>query len=60
MQVREISVSVRQVKNLGNYQSLTAEASATVTLDDGDDLDMVYAQAWTKVREEVDSQLKQI
>ena len=59
MQVREISVSVRQVKNLGNYQSLTAEASATVTLDDGDDLDMVYAQAWTKVKREVESQLKQ-
>lgn len=59
VQVREISVGVRQVKNLGNYQSLTAEATATVVLEDGDDPDMVYAHAWTKVKREVESQLKQ-
>lgn len=47
------------MKNLGNYQSLTAEATATVVLEDGDDPDMVYAHAWTKVKREVESQLKQ-
>jgi len=54
---KEITVSIRQVKNLGNYQSLTAEASATVQIEDGDNVYAVYDEAWNVVKAEVGEQL---
>ena len=55
---KEINVSAKFTKNLGNYQSFTAEAGATLVLEDGDDVTKVYETAWDTVGEQVGEQLK--
>jgi hypothetical protein len=57
MQVKEISVSVKKVKNMGNYQSFAAEASATVALQKGESPDLAYIEAFKLVNGEVEGQI---
>lgn len=53
MQAKEISVGFTFTKNLGNYQSLKVDAGVVMTVEDGDDLDGVYAKAWETVKQQV-------
>jgi ribosomal protein S4E len=55
---KEISVNAKFVKNLGNYQSFTAEAGATLVLEDGDNIKSVYDVAWDTVGDQISEQLK--
>lgn len=55
---KEVSVSVRFCKNLGNFQSFTAEAGAVVVLEPDDDVTKVYDEAWDLIGDQITSQLK--
>lgn len=57
-QVKEISVSVRFTKNLGNYENIVPSASIVMTVEEGDDLKEVYEKAWDIVGDEVLKQLE--
>ena len=58
MKVKEISVSVKYVKNLGNYQSFAAEASIVAVVEPGEDAGAIFNEAWAQAKEQVKSQLK--
>lgn len=56
--VKEIVVSMKFKKNLGNYQTVDIEAGITMEIEDGDDYKEAYEQAWLEVRSQVQGQLK--
>jgi len=58
MKYKEIRVDVKFVKNLGNYQSFSPMAGVTVTVEDGDDVNKVFGEAWDTVKGEIRNQLK--
>ncbi len=58
MKPKEIHVSTKFVKNLGNYQSFTAEAGMTVQIEQNDDVTEVFDKAWETVKNEVSAQIK--
>jgi hypothetical protein len=53
MKVKEISATFAFTKNLGNYQSLRAEASITVEVEDGENVLAVYEEAFLTVKQQV-------
>lgn len=57
MKAKEITVSIRYVKNLGNYQSFTAEAGITAEVEPGENPEDVFAKSWTMAKEQVKGQL---
>ncbi len=60
MKIKEVHVSIRYVRNLGNYQSYTAEAGATIELEPGETPTDVYATGWDMVKEQVREQVKSV
>ena len=61
MKVKEISVSFKFTKNLGNYQSAAVEAGLVVeVLGGGESPDEVMADAFEAAKEHVRTQLNQI
>lgn len=60
MKVKEINVSIKFTKNLGNYQSFTAEAGAIAVVEDGEMVHDVYNNMWAVVKEQVSSQIKSL
>jgi hypothetical protein len=58
MTIKEITVSVRYVKNLGNYSTATLEASATACLDEGENHKEAYDKLWEEVGSQVNDKLK--
>lgn len=57
MLVKEISVSVKRIKNLGNYQSFTAEASVTAQVQEGGAVSTAFDEAWNIANAEVEEQI---
>ena len=58
MTPKEIYVSVKFTKNMGNYQSFVAEAGVTASLDNPDETPgQAFSHAWNMVREEVANQI---
>ena len=55
--VKSITVGFKYTRNMGNYESMVANASAEVELEEGDKVDKVYSDAWEMVKEEVRTQL---
>jgi len=53
MKVKEISATFAFTKNLGNYQSMRAEASITVEVEDGENVLAVYDEAFLTVKNQV-------
>ncbi|WP_338543976.1 hypothetical protein [Paenibacillus tundrae] len=51
--MKQISVGASFTKNLGNFQSLKVEATVVMELQDGDDPNAVYAEAWETVQAQV-------
>lgn len=60
MKVKEISVSFKFTKNLGNYQSAAVEAGLVVEIQGGESPDEVMTAAFEKAKEHVRTQLNQI
>lgn len=60
MRLTEIRVGIRYTKNLGNYESFTAEAGATVAVEPQDDENAVFAPAWEVVKAEVRRQIESL
>ena len=60
MKVKEISVSFKFAKNLGNYQSAAVEAGLVVEIQGGESPDDVMTAALEKAKENVRTQLNQI
>ncbi len=59
MTPREICVSVKFTKNMGNYQSFVAEAGVTASLDNPNETPaQAFDTAWAMVREQVVNQIK--
>ena len=58
MKTKEINVSIRYVKNLGNYQSFTAEAGITVEIEPGETENDVFKTSWAMAKEQVSAQIK--
>lgn len=57
MKPKEIFVSIRFTKNLGNYQSFVAEAGVTADLDQGETADQAFAEAWALAKKQVAAQI---
>ncbi len=53
MKVREIHASFSFTKNLGNYQSLRVEASATSELEPGENVEEAFEEAFELVKAQV-------
>lgn len=53
MKTKEISATFAFTKNLGNYQSMRAEASITVELEPGENEKAVFDTAFAAVKEQV-------
>ena len=53
MKVKEISATFAFTKNLGNYQSLRAEASITVEVEEGESVLAVYEEAFMTAKQQV-------
>ena len=53
MKVKEISATFAFTKNLGNYQSLRAEASITVEVEEGENVLAIYEEAFMTVKQQV-------
>lgn len=60
MKVKEISVSFKFTKNLGNYQSAAVEAGLVVEIQGGESPDDVMTDAFEKAKDHVLTQLNQI
>lgn len=58
MKVKEISVSFKYVKNLGNYQSKSVEAGMVIENNEGEDAQKLYEVAFDTVKQEVKKQLE--
>lgn len=56
----EIRATIRYTKNLGNYESFSAEASVTVALDLEDNEDGCFSSAWDQVKNEVRKQVESV
>jgi hypothetical protein len=54
---KEIHVSVRYVKNLGNYQSYTAEAGVTAQVEDDETAEQAFETAWDMTKQQIRSQI---
>ena len=59
MRVTEVAVSFSYTKNLGNYQSLKAEASATAELESGEETTEVFDRLFKLVKNEVRKQVRE-
>ena len=57
MKCKEITVSIKQIKNLGNYQNVAVEASITLVLDESEKSSEAYEKGWTSVKGEVEKQI---
>ena len=60
MKVKEISVSFKFTKNLGNYQNAVYEAGLVVEVQGGDNPDEVIEAAFEKAKDSVKVQLEKI
>lgn len=60
MKVKEISVSFKFTKNLGNYQNAAVEAGLVVEVQGGENPDEVMAATFEKAKDHVRTQLNQI
>ena len=60
MNVKEISVSFKFTKNLGNYQSAAVEAGLVVEIQGGESPDDVMTASLETAKEHVRTQLNQI
>lgn len=53
MKIKEVRVSFRFKKNLGNYQTADYEAETMATVDENEDENMVYEKLWTLAKNQV-------
>ena len=58
MEIKEIHVSIKFTKNLGNFQSFTAEAGVVAVVEQGDNIKDVYDSLWNEAKHQVSSQIK--
>lgn len=54
----EIYVEASYLKSLPNYENIRVTAGLKTVLEDGDDLEKTYEEAWDKVGREITNQLK--
>lgn len=58
MKITEITISKRFTKNLGNFQSMTAEVSMTAVIEDGEEYNEVYEELRAEVNEAIKREIK--
>lgn len=53
MKVKEINVGFTFTKNLGNYESLKVDAGVVITVENGEDPEVVYEKAWESAKKQI-------
>jgi hypothetical protein len=50
MKIKEVSIEVSRTFNLGNYQNFRVEAGLVVTIEEGDDLEVLRGKMLDEIR----------
>jgi len=58
--IKQISVSVKFTKNLGNYQSFVCEAGLVAEIEPGEDTGGAFSAAYDMAKHQVRTQLKSV
>jgi hypothetical protein len=58
MKITEVTSTFSFTKNLGNYQSLKAEATVTAALEPGEKVEDVFAKSFDLAKDQVRTQVK--
>jgi hypothetical protein len=53
MKVEEITVGYTFTKNLGNYENVKVDASATISVMPGQDVDELYDKAYDSMKKQI-------
>lgn len=53
MNAKEITVGYTYTKNLGNFENVKVDASVTITVEPGQDLDELYNKAYNSMKKQV-------
>lgn len=53
MNVKEITVGYTYTKNLGNYENVKVDASVTISVEPGEDVDELYDKAYDTMKKQV-------
>lgn len=60
MKIKEVTVGIQRVINLGNYENVRYECSAKVELEDGEDPKEAYAHGIGFCKENVGAELERL
>lgn len=58
-QIKEITVGYTYTKNLGNFENVKVDASATITVEPGRDIDALYEKAYNAMKNQIKNGLNQ-
>lgn len=58
MNVKEITVGYTYTKNLGNYENVKVDASVTISVTPGEDVDELYDRAYESMKKQIKNGLK--
>lgn len=53
LDVKEITVAYTYTKNLGNFENVKVDASVTITVAPGEDVDNLYDKAYEQTKKQV-------
>lgn len=53
MDAKEITVGYTYTKNLGNFENVKVDASVTITVEPGQDLDEIYSTGYDSMKKQV-------
>lgn len=59
MNVKEITVGYTYTKNLGNFENVKVDASVTITVEPGQDVDKLYKKAYESTKKQIKNGLNQ-
>ena len=59
MKVKEITVSYKETRNLGNYNNVSAEASITVEVEEDESVQGIFTAAWLEAKDQVEKTIKE-
>lgn len=58
MNAKEITVGYTYTKNLGNYENVKVDASVTISVTPGEDVDELYDRAYESIKKQIKNGLK--
>ncbi|WP_077301520.1 hypothetical protein [Virgibacillus pantothenticus] len=58
-EAKEIAVGYTYTKNLGNYENVKVDASVTITVEPGEDIDELYTKAYKSCKKQIKKGLEE-